>query len=165
MYAKDTFLNKARKWQVVEHFGAVPPHVYAAVLAQALIIESVNLSNLTALVIAPDEAHTTWEAHLKDKEQQEAFDAVVPSVNEVPHEDVIRVRDVPSHTEKLHEVVELSMDISDNRARRGHAVHILFLVKDVLGLCAKLLYFALLDDLTFQQGVKVAFKGVHYFSQ
>lgn len=40
--------------EVVEDLGAVAPDGDGAVLAQALVVEAVDLRDLTALVVAPD---------------------------------------------------------------------------------------------------------------
>jgi len=37
--------------KIVEHFDAVLPRVHVAVLAYALLVEAVDLSNLTRLVV------------------------------------------------------------------------------------------------------------------
>lgn len=43
VHAKDFFLNEGGQRQVVEDLRAVPPHVHAAVLPQALVVEPVDL--------------------------------------------------------------------------------------------------------------------------
>ena len=52
MNAKDLVINDSSERQEVKDFCAVSPYVDRAILAQALVIKSVNLSNLSALVIA-----------------------------------------------------------------------------------------------------------------
>ena len=48
---------------------------------------------------------------------RDRFDAVVSSVDVVAHEKVICVGRLAADAEKLHEVVELAMDISTHRDR------------------------------------------------
>lgn len=51
--------------QVVEDLGAVSPHGDRAVLAEALVIEAVDLGDLPRLVVPPDQRYPVWVAHLR----------------------------------------------------------------------------------------------------
>ncbi len=53
MQAEDLSADEGGEGQVVKQVGEVLPHIGIAVLAQALIIEPVNLSDLPALMFAP----------------------------------------------------------------------------------------------------------------
>lgn len=46
VHAENPFVNNSSQGQKVEDFSAVAPYVDRAVLAEALIIEAINLSNL-----------------------------------------------------------------------------------------------------------------------
>lgn len=50
--------------EVVKDLGAVAPHSHRAIFAQALIIEAVDLGDLAALVIAPDQSDAVWVSNL-----------------------------------------------------------------------------------------------------
>ena len=43
--AEDLIVHESRERKVIEQVGEVLPHVGVAVLAQALVVESVNLAN------------------------------------------------------------------------------------------------------------------------
>lgn len=53
----------------IEEIGEVPPHVGVAVLAQALVVEPVHLSNLSALVVPAEDGHAVAIAQLQRDEQ------------------------------------------------------------------------------------------------
>ena len=57
---------------------------------------------------------TEKTAYLECKQQQESFDRVVATVHEVTHEEVVGVGAFTAHLEELHEVLELSVNVSAN---------------------------------------------------
>lgn len=58
-------LDDRREAEVIEYLRAVPPNVGATVLAQALVVEAVDLGDLPTLVIAAYERDAVWISHLK----------------------------------------------------------------------------------------------------
>lgn len=52
--AEDLAVDDRRQREIVKDFGAVTPDRVAAVLAQALVVEAINLSDLPRLVITPN---------------------------------------------------------------------------------------------------------------
>jgi hypothetical protein len=65
MKAKDLVLHDCSQGQVVKQVGQVLPHVRISVLAQALVIKPVDLSDLTTLVVASQNRDAILEAHLQ----------------------------------------------------------------------------------------------------
>ena len=63
-------------------------------------------------VVAAEEEEILGEFQLVAKEEHDAFDGVLPSVDVVPDEEVIRIAGVPAIFEDLQEVTVLSMDIA-----------------------------------------------------
>ena len=112
MHAENLVVNDGSERQVVEHLSAVAPHIDGAVLTQALVIESVHLRDLARLVVAPDKSDALWIADLQSKEQKECLYRVVPSVDEVSHEEIVGVGALASDLEQLHQVIELTVDIT-----------------------------------------------------
>ena len=58
-------VNERGKWQVVKEIGEVLPDVRVAVLAQTLIIEAVDLRDLTTLVVATQNCDAVFKTNLK----------------------------------------------------------------------------------------------------
>ena len=51
MKAKYGILYKGSEWEIVKQVGKTLPHVGTPVLAQALVVKSINLGNLPRLVV------------------------------------------------------------------------------------------------------------------
>jgi len=60
----DLSVDECSERQVVKQIGKVLPHVCVAVLAQTLIVEAINLSDLSALVVATKNGDAIFEPHL-----------------------------------------------------------------------------------------------------
>ena len=63
METEDGILDHSSQWEVIEQLCELFPHVGISVLAQALIIEAVDLSDLSTLVIASEDRDPILEAH------------------------------------------------------------------------------------------------------
>ena len=57
-------VNECGEWQVVEEIGEVLPDVRVAVLAQTLVIEAVDLRDLTTLVVAAQNCDAVFKTNL-----------------------------------------------------------------------------------------------------
>mmetsp|Transcript_2475 Transcript_2475/g.5709 ORF Transcript_2475/g.5709 Transcript_2475/m.5709 type:complete len:382 (+) Transcript_2475:167-1312(+) len=119
-------LDDGREGKVVEDFGAVPPDVDAAKLAEALVVEAVDLGDLSALVVATDEGDAVGISYLQREEEKESFDTVVTTVDEVSEEEVVFVGTFASDFKEFDQVVELAMDISAYRNRSIDPLNIAF---------------------------------------
>ena len=58
------FVNQRRQGEVIEQVCEVFPHVGIAILPQALVIEAVHLSDLSALVVPPQYCDAFLVPHL-----------------------------------------------------------------------------------------------------
>lgn len=58
-------IDDGRQAEVVKDLSAVAPHGHRAVLAQTLVIEAVDLGDLTALMVAPDQGDAVRIANLE----------------------------------------------------------------------------------------------------
>jgi len=101
VYAKNFIIDDCCKGQVVKNGGAVAPHVGRPILAKALIVEAINLGDLSALVVSPDKSDSFRISDLQGQQQQESFYTVISSVNKISHEKIIGVRALTTHLEKL----------------------------------------------------------------
>jgi hypothetical protein len=55
MNTQNPVLNNGRKREQIKNFGTILPNIKTAILPQALIIKAINLSNLSGLMIAPQQ--------------------------------------------------------------------------------------------------------------
>lgn len=60
MNAEDAVIDDSRQRQVIEDISAVAPDIQRAILSQAFIVKPVDLCDLSALVVSPDEGHQVW---------------------------------------------------------------------------------------------------------
>lgn len=110
--AQDRLVNERGQRQAVKDLCAVAPDIDASVLAQALVIETIRLSDLAALVVAADQRNLVRIPHFESQEQKECFNRIKASVNKVTHEEVVGPGALASHLEELHHIVELTMDVT-----------------------------------------------------
>lgn len=96
-------------------------------------------------------------AHLQAQQEKERFDAVVPTINVIAHEQIVGAGTVPSHEKQLSQVIELAVNITTNllftkgttanRNGRMDFVHIVLLQEQLLGLVAQVLHLQLRNQL------------------
>jgi len=141
MYTKDFFLNSGSKRQVVKDFGAVTPHIYGPVFSQALVVKSVHLRYLSALVISANQRDTIRISHLQSKQQEEGFHAIVSTIDEIAHKEIVGFRTLATNFEELDEVIELAMDVATDGDRSLNFYDVAFFGQDFLGFVAQIFYF------------------------
>ena len=108
----DLVVDERGQGEVVEQVGEELPDVGVAVLAQALVVEAVHLRDLPTLVVPAQDRHAVAVAHLERDEERDCLDRVVPSVDVVAHEEVVRVGRVAADSEELREVVLLGLALA-----------------------------------------------------
>ena len=67
--AENLVLNHSSQRQVVEEISQVLPNVSVAVLAHALVVKPINLRDLSALVVASEDADAVFVANLEAEKQ------------------------------------------------------------------------------------------------
>lgn len=111
MHAEDLVIDHCSDGEVVEDFGEGTPDVERAVFADALIVEAVDLSDESGLVVASEQGDPVLVAHLEGQQHEEGLDAVPSAIHIVAQEDVVGIGRVPSDLEELEQVVELPVDV------------------------------------------------------
>jgi len=144
MEAENLVFDDSSQGQVIEQLSELLPDVGVTVLPQALVVEAVDLGDLSRLVIASQDRDTVLEAHLERDEKSDRLDTVVTAIDIVTHEVVVRIRGLPANLEKLTQIVELSVDVTANGDWRFHLLDIRLIDEDLLGLVTEDL------DLTFR---------------
>lgn len=85
--------------QVVKEISQEFPDVGVAILAHALVIESIDLGNLAALVVPSENCDSLSVAHLEADQKRHGLDGVVPSIYVIAHEQVVGVRRLSANFE------------------------------------------------------------------
>mmetsp|Transcript_21021 Transcript_21021/g.45841 ORF Transcript_21021/g.45841 Transcript_21021/m.45841 type:complete len:313 (+) Transcript_21021:273-1211(+) len=113
--------------EVVKDLRAVLPDVDGLVLAEAFVVKAVDLGDLSALVVPADERHALGIPDLEGQEQQKGFHAVVAPVHKVSQKNVVDVRAFAPHPKEFQQIVELAVNVSDDRYGRRNFQDIGFL--------------------------------------
>mmetsp|Transcript_18461 Transcript_18461/g.30602 ORF Transcript_18461/g.30602 Transcript_18461/m.30602 type:complete len:213 (-) Transcript_18461:635-1273(-) len=83
---KDAICHDRRHWKVVKGIREVLPNIGIAVLAKAFVVKSINLSNLTTLVVSPQNGDSIAVPDLQRHEERHRFQTIVTSINVISHE-------------------------------------------------------------------------------
>ena len=109
------------------------PDVGISVFPKALIVESINLSDLLAFVISSQDGDSAWVSHLQGDQEGHGLDGVVSSINVISHEEIVVVGKLSSNFEEFFQIIELSMNITANRDWGSHWLNIALVHQDLLG--------------------------------
>ena len=82
---EDLVINEGGKRKVVEEVGKVFPHVCVAILAQAFVVEAVDLSDLARLVIATKNGDARGIADLQGDEQSDCLHGIIATVDVIAY--------------------------------------------------------------------------------
>lgn len=124
MDAEDAIVDDGGQREVIEDVSAVSPNIERAVLPQAFIVKSVDLGDLPALVVSPDQRDQVGIADFIGEEQQKGLDAVEAPVHEIAQEKVADARNVAAVFEEFEQIIELSMDVAADGYRRIHSLNV-----------------------------------------
>lgn len=83
MKAEDLVLNECSKGKVVEKVGEVLPDIGIAVLAQAFVVEAIDLSDLSGFMVATKDGDALRIADLESDEQSHSLDGEIATINVV----------------------------------------------------------------------------------
>ena len=74
METEDLVLDEGRQRKVVKEIRKVLPDVGVTILAQAFVVEAVDLSDLARFVVTAENGDSLWVADLECDEQSNSFD-------------------------------------------------------------------------------------------
>lgn len=94
MNAENFSFDNGANTEIIKHFCAVFPGVSISILSYCFIIETIDSSNLSGLVVSSEQCNMSWVLKLEAQEELESFDRVVPSVNKVTHENIASIGDL-----------------------------------------------------------------------
>ena len=134
MQTEDLVLNYRCEGQVVEQICEVLPDVRVAIFAEALIVETIDLSDLSRLVIASENCDAVLKAHFQANEKCHSLDRVISTIDVISHEQVVCVWGASTDLEKLHEIVELAVDITTDSHWALDWLHVCLLLENFFGL-------------------------------
>src|SRR5688572_27703118 len=60
-------IHKSSQWQIVKQIREVFPDVCVPILSQTFVVETVDLSNLSTLVVSTKYCHSIFKSHLNNQ--------------------------------------------------------------------------------------------------
>lgn len=156
---EDLVVDERCERQEIEQVCKVLPDIRVAILAQALVVEAVHLSDLARLVVATQNGDAAGVADLERDEQSDGLNREVATINVIAHEEVVGIGIGSSDLEQLHQVVELTVDVTANCHRALHRLHVALVLQDFPGLLAQPSHFVLGQLLACHQALDPAVKG------
>lgn len=124
MDAEDLSFDDGCEGEVVEGVIEVVPDVVVAVLAGDFIVESVDVGDVSRLVVAPQQHHHLRVLQLVEEQQKNRLHRIVPPVHVVPQEHVSLLRHRPAPPQQLKQVPELPVHIAADGDWRLHGLHV-----------------------------------------
>mmetsp|Transcript_36448 Transcript_36448/g.35301 ORF Transcript_36448/g.35301 Transcript_36448/m.35301 type:complete len:236 (+) Transcript_36448:293-1000(+) len=147
MDAEDGVVDDGGDGEEVEQVREVLPHRRRPILPLAFRVEAVDLGDLSGFVVASEQSDPLGVAEFEEHEVGHGLHAESAPIHVVPQEEVVRVGDLPSHPEQLHQVVELPMHVPHHRHWRWHQFDVVFGLEDFFDLGADELDGDLVEDL------------------
>ena len=83
MKAEDLVVDESSEREVVEEVGEVFPHICIPILPQTLIVEAVDLRDLSRFVIAAEDRDAGGVSDLERDKEGDSLNGVVAAVNVV----------------------------------------------------------------------------------
>lgn len=74
------------------------------------------------------------EVHLQTHKKRHCFNRIIASINIIAHEQVVCIWRLSTHSEKLHQIVELTMHIAANSYRTLHFLYVGLFMQNLLRL-------------------------------
>ena len=138
---KDAVLDECRERKVVKEVREELPDVGRAILSDALVVKSVDLGDLSALVVASQNVNPVRISDFPTNQHGHRLDAVISSVDVVPHEEVVGIGRVSSNAKELHQIMPLTVNVSADRDGRRHWLDVRLLQERLSGEIGQLLHF------------------------
>ena len=83
--AENLVVDEGGKRKVVEKVGEVLPNILIAILSQALIVEAIDLGDLTRLVVPSEDGDSAWVSNFECNKERDRFHRVISSINVVTY--------------------------------------------------------------------------------
>jgi len=122
--AEDLIIDEGGERKVIEEIGEVFPNIRVAILPKTFIVESIDLCNLTRFVVATEDGNALGVSDFESNQESDCLYGIITSINIVTHEEVVGVWIWPPDSEKLHQIMKLSVNISAYCHRAFHWLYV-----------------------------------------
>ena len=131
---EDFAFDEGCERQIIKEVCEIFPDGGVAVFPQTLVVEAVDLGDLSGLVVASENGDSVSVANLHAHQKSHSFHGIVAAVDVVAHEEVVGVWRDAANFEEFHEVVELAVDVAADGDGAADGLHIRFVLEDFLSL-------------------------------
>ena len=91
MKAENGVIDDSSQRKIIKQLSEVNPDIGVSILPQALVIEPVDLGDLSYFVITSQNSYSVLKSDFQSNQQRYCFNRVVPTVNIIAHEEVVGV--------------------------------------------------------------------------
>lgn len=101
MHTKDLVVHHCCNCQVVENLSERSPYIQRTVFFDTLVVEAVDLSDESGLVVASEESDSVFIPDFEGQQQEECLNTVTSAIDVVAQEDVVGIWGISSNLKKL----------------------------------------------------------------
>lgn len=94
--------------QQIENTTAVLPSVHIAIFCQTLIVKTINLGDLSAFVVAPQQRDFIRIFRFQRQQSGKRLQTVIPPIHKIPQENVICIGHLAPFTKQLFQIIKLN---------------------------------------------------------
>jgi hypothetical protein len=116
--------NHCRQRKQVEKVCVVFPYIRITILSQTFIVKTINLRNLPRLMVSPQNSDPVFKSDFQSDQQSNCLDRVVTSVYIISHKQIVCIWTLSTDFEQLHQIMELTVNISAHCDWALHWLHI-----------------------------------------
>ena len=102
MKAENLIFDDSCQRQVVKEVRQVLPDISIAVLSETLIVEAIDLCDLTTFMVTAENRDAFLKSYFKTDEKCDGLHRVVSTIDIITHEEVISIGRSPTDFEKFH---------------------------------------------------------------
>mmetsp|Transcript_5576 Transcript_5576/g.10002 ORF Transcript_5576/g.10002 Transcript_5576/m.10002 type:complete len:303 (+) Transcript_5576:159-1067(+) len=99
METENTICDHGCHGKIIEGVCEMLPHIGVSIFSQAFVIETINLSDLTTLVISTEDCDAIPIPNFQRHQKRHSLQRIVPTIDIIPHEQVIRLWTCPPDPE------------------------------------------------------------------
>ena len=85
-------------------------------------------------MVASENGHSFLEPDFESDQQGHCLNAIVASIDVIAHEEIVRLWDLSSDSEQLHQIVELTMDVTTDCHWHWNSSYVCLLTENLFSL-------------------------------
>jgi len=86
--------NNSSQRKIIEKLSEILPDIGIAVFSVALIVETIDLSDLSAFMVSSEKSDSVLISNFQSQEKSDGFNTMVTSVNVITHKQVVGILEI-----------------------------------------------------------------------